>query len=148
MVAPDAARRPPPSKMFFRNATLDRASLMAHQIAALPDASARAVLAVDREDTDPASMDAFTRVVNGARLRASVEERLFMVRVQGIGLYIDGRHSLFDMHYFPATEVIAVVDQHDDRFVATLQTCSNEDIQKLVAAHPYSMQAIAKREEE
>ena len=66
-------------------------------------------------------MDAFTRVVNGARLTAGVEQRLFMVRLQGIGLHIDGRSSSFDMHYFPATEVMAVVARHDDRYAADVQ---------------------------
>ena len=53
--------------------------------------------------------------------RMAVGERPCMIQMEGVGLKVDGRSSQFDMRFFPATNVMAVVDVRDDQFVATLQ---------------------------
>ena len=67
--------------------------------------------------TAAATVDMFLSLVRHAREAMPSVGRPFSFEVPSVRLVVDGRRSVFELRYFPATDVMAALDVRDERFV-------------------------------
>ena len=102
-------------EQFVRDEALTRRSLLAQQALSCP--ATKAELLVPRAESASECWDNFFAAVASTKAQPA-SQRPFVVKVEAVGMVIEGRHGGFDLLHFPATGTTAAVDWQDDRFVA------------------------------
>ena len=102
----------------IRDASLTRQRLMSQQRRACPDV--QRVETIERADTPQECCRLFFAACKRTDAQP-VEQRPFMVKVAAVGQHMEGRPGMYDMLYFPATQVTAAVDDRDDRIVGLMR---------------------------